>query len=113
MRIVELADERLEVLQDEIFKWDPENDSIQDLASDLDELITLINEINKVLVHGNRRIDNYIDTTELGCAARFKERVNKMANYPIWACDHYGYCLIGEEMEEVKHIDEIEGVKTP
>lgn len=45
---------------------------------------------------------------DLPIAEEYEDRVLKHASYPIWTCDHQGYCLVGDVADSVVSIEDIE-----
>lgn len=47
-------------------------------------------------------------SSDLPIAPEYEGRVSKCATYPIWTCDKTGNCLVGETVDAVLSIEEIE-----
>jgi hypothetical protein len=97
---IEIKNKLLEVIQ-KIRTWDPEEDSAE-------TLLTLCDEFDKIKPAGIS-LDDWTDITQLGCAAEYKERVDRKLSYPIWACDFDGNCIVGTGEWYIEHMDEIDG----
>lgn len=70
--------------------WDMENIAeLMDLTKDLEEQ------------------GEHIDMTSLPVAPEFKEQVDEYSNYPIWACDIKGRCLVGNDAKDIENITDI------
>lgn len=82
-----------------IKSWKPFN-SIHALKESIDDL---------KLTEGC--IEDHFDVTNLPTTKieRFAKKVQYNASYPIWSCDDDGYCLVGEQMDQIEHIYEIAG----
>jgi hypothetical protein len=81
---IEIKNKLLEVIQ-KIRTWDPEEDSAE-------TLLTLCDEFDEIKPAGTS-LDDWTDITQLGCAAEYKERVDRKLSYPIHACDFDGNCM--------------------
>jgi hypothetical protein len=98
---IEIKNKLLEVIR-EIRAWNPEEDSAE-------TLLTLCDEFSRVKPDADISLEDWTDITQLGCAAEYKERVDRKSSYPIWACDFDGNCIVGAGEWSIKHIDEIDG----
>jgi hypothetical protein len=97
---MEIKDRILEVVR-KIRMWNPEEDSAE-------TLLNLCNEFDEVKPNTDIYLDDWTDITQLGCAVKYKEQVDKRPNYPILACDSAGNCVIGEGEWCIKNIDHID-----
>ena len=98
---IEIKNKLLEVIR-KIRTWDPEEDSAE-------TLLTLCDEFDKIKPDAGISLKDWTDITQLGCAAEYKERVDRKLSYPIWACDFDGNCIVGTGEWYIEHIDEIDG----
>ena len=72
-------------------EWD--GNSIDDLVKELDRIEEFSGVRYSALPHSK-----YIPED-------FKNEVEK--DYPVWACDRLGNCLVGEQGDQVKHVEKI------
>ena len=72
-------------------EWD--GNSIDDLVKELDRIEEFSDVRYSALPHSK-----YIPED-------FKNEVEK--DYPVWACDRLGNCLVGEQGDQVKHVEKI------
>lgn len=75
--------------------------SIYDLR---DMLRTLRDRLAEAAESGEdfRRLDEVIDTTSLPSASLSGYGLADYTDYPIWACDDEGRCLVGADMDSVE-----------
>ncbi len=97
---IEIKNKILEVIG-KIRRWDPEEDSAA-------TLLCLYDEFDRIKPNPDILLADWTDIKQIGCAAHYKKRVDRKANYPIWACDFEGNCIVGASELYIKHIDEIE-----
>jgi hypothetical protein len=98
---IEIKNQILEVIQ-QIKAWDPEEYNAE-------MLLRLCDEFDRIKPNSDITLADWTDIKQLGCAAEYKERVDRNTNYPIWACDYAGDCIVGTGEWYIKHIDDIEG----
>lgn len=89
----------IEAIATEIKAWDPEKQSAK-------SLLELIAEFIDVCKNSNLELDECVDIKSLGVAEKYKENVLKHSDYPIWACDYDGNCLVGDKLK-IEHIDTV------
>ena len=74
--------------------WDPNRQSVERLRD-------LVEEVGDLDAHGIR-------ADEIGGAPeRYAAILDRVADYPAWAIDSDGGCLVGETMEDVCHVTEL------
>jgi hypothetical protein len=49
-----------------------------------------------------RRLDEVIDTTNLPSASLAGFGLDGYTEYPVWACDNSGRCLVGETLDNIE-----------
>lgn len=98
---IEIKNQILKVIQ-QIKAWDPEEYNAE-------TLLRLCDEFDRIKPNPDITLSDWTDITKLGCAAKYKERIDINANYPIWACDFAGDCIVGTRDWYIEHIDDIEG----
>ncbi len=76
---------------EEVGQWDGEK--IQDLIDELDRIEETIDANYASLPHHDNLPKDLWDHVE--------------KDYPIWACDKEGNCLVGEQADKIKHVDKI------
>ena len=97
---IEIKNQILEIIQ-QIKAWDPEEYNAE-------MLLRLCDEFNRIKPNPDITLADLIDLKQLGCAAEYKEKVDRNANYPILACDYAGDCIVGVDEWYIEHIDDIE-----
>jgi hypothetical protein len=97
---IEMKNKILEVIQ-QIKAWDPEEYNAE-------MLLRLCDEFDRIKPNPDMSLADWTDITQLGCAAEYKERVDRKASYPIWACDFAGDYIVGTDEWYIEHIDDIE-----
>ena len=97
---IEIKTKILEVIQ-QIKTWDPEEYSAE-------MLLRLCDEFERIKPNPEISLADWTDIKQLGCAAEYKERVDRKASYPIWACDFAGDCIVGTDEWYIEHIEDIE-----
>ncbi len=76
---------------EELGSWDGEN--IEDLVKELDRIEERTDANYAGLPHGNNIPED------------LRSQVEK--DLPIWACDVSGKCLIGDQADKIRHVDQI------
>ena len=98
---IEIKNRMLEVIQ-QIKAWDPEE-------YNAGMLLRLCDEFDRIKPNPDVSLADWTeDIKQLGCAAEYKEKVDKNTSYPIWACDFAGDCVVGIGEWYIEHIDDIE-----
>jgi len=109
--IVESADEIAEIVADaildEIRNWDCED--VADVLTTIRRLTPVADVSDAVRRYVEAKLDGL--TSELPIADAYEERVAKVATYPVWTCDTAGRCLVGETVDGIAPIEEIEETK--
>lgn len=78
---------------------------------DVKDLLRTLNELRDHLSDSDEReyeyesIDDYIDLSEL--PGDIPDDLEDCTGYPIWTCDSKGFCLVGQEANEIEHADSI------
>jgi hypothetical protein len=85
----------------QIKAWDPEEYNAE-------MLLRLCDEFDRIKDNPDISLADWTDIKQLGCAAEYKERVDRKVSYPIWACDFAGDCIVGTDEWYIEHIDDIE-----
>jgi len=76
---------------DHVGDWNGEN--IDDLVKELDRIEERVDANYSSLPHGSNLPDDLRDKVE--------------KDYPIWACDSQGRCLVGEHADKIASVGEI------
>ena len=98
---IETKNRILDVIR-KIRTWDPEEYNAE-------TLLYFCDEFDRIKPNPDISLSDWTDINKLGCAAKYKEHVDRKANYPIWACDFEGNCIVGICEWYIEHIDDIEG----
>ena len=88
-------------------RWTP-NQNIELLQEELEEIEENIDE--KDWERG-MRLTEAVDLSSLPSSEKYKDRVDRVSTYPVWACDDNGKCLVGSGDFHIQHIDDIEEVQ--
>jgi hypothetical protein len=97
---IETKNKLLEVIQ-QIKAWDPEEYNAE-------MLLRLCDEFDRIKPNPDISLADWTDIKQLGCAVKYKERVDRKATYQIWACDFAGDCIVGTDEWYIEHIGDIE-----
>ena len=90
---------QLAEIAEKIRVWDPEENSVE-------TLLNLCNEYSKL---SGMNVNDWVNVIQFGCATKYEERVARYSQYPIWACDLEGNCIIGTDSWDIEHIADIDG----
>jgi hypothetical protein len=98
---------------EKIKNWDPAKTREGVYCDNAEILLNLIRGFKQCLKDLSefgidKKIEDYVDIASLKVAGNYEEIVSKYLGYPIWACDFNGFCLVGENLDEVESIDRIE-----
>ena len=96
-----------------INEWDPALTRAGVYYNDATSLLNLIRDLKDKLkelsFYGvEKRLDDFVNIRSLKVAGNYKEIVSKYSDYPLWACDFNGYCLVGNDLDKIESIDRIE-----
>lgn len=90
------ADEHVKSLVNRVAAWDHEK--VEDLMDILDQIPEALRDAGYP-----PRTGDVIDYSDLP-----SEPVpEKIAGYPVWACDKQGNCLVGDAADQIEHIASI------
>lgn len=70
---------------------------------DINDLVNMINELKQEAEHDDMRLDDIIDLSDLPT----EEIPDKVVMYPVWAMDKNSYCLVGDTLDKIEHINSI------
>lgn len=73
---------------------------------DVKELLSNIKSLESLLSESEQSIKDYIDVCDLESAPLPPDLEDK-TGYPIWSCDKKGFCLVGDTLNEIEHVDVI------
>lgn len=98
---------------DQIKNWNPALTRSGVYYNNAHALLNMIRDLKETIrelsFYGvEKKIEDFVDITSLHVAGNYKEIVSKYSDYPIWACDFNGWCLVGETLDEVESIDQVE-----
>ena len=77
-------------------------------GKDVNELRQMLVDLKEHCATLSMKMDELIDTTSMPFCDRVPDEVGL---YPCWTMDQNGYCLVGDDMDNVEHIDLVKGNK--
>lgn len=73
--------------------------------SNIYDLLDYLTKFNEICEKNECKIDEYIKMDALPTSN--KHNIDDLSDYPTWACDDSGFCLVGDAADNIEHIDSI------